>query len=137
LGEDKRQIDALVSLAIALMVVAVNWATDIITGMMPFLAIALVSILVFLLLYGFVASDKDGKGIEVPKWAKIVMAVIATAVVIIALIVASDQWDTVYNFLFKEGNDGFWTNFFIIVVVVVAVVAVLLGGRKGKVSSES
>ena len=131
LGDDKKQIDSLVALSIALIVVAINWATDVITQMMPFLAITLVSILVFLLIYGFVASDNE-KGIEFPTWAKGVFAIIATLVVIIALIVSTGQWDKVYDFVVGGDNSSFWTNAILIVAVVVVVVVVLLSG-KGKV----
>src|SRR3989344_8182827 len=66
LGEEKSQIDALIALSIALIVVAFSWSTDIVISLMPFLAVCLVILLVFMLLYGFVASDNE-KGLELSK----------------------------------------------------------------------
>jgi hypothetical protein len=129
LGEYKRQIDALIALSIALIFVAFGWATDIVTKMMPFLAIALVTILVFMLIFGFVASDKEG--LEIPKPLKIVGAVFATVVVVISLIVATGQWNIIYDSLFgAEGISDVWVNIILVVVVVAAVAAVIFTGGK-------
>jgi hypothetical protein len=129
LGEGKHQIDALVSLSIALIVVAFGWATDIITKMMPFLAISLVTILVFMLLYGFIASDIK-KGLEIPDWLKRVGVAFATVVVVIALIVATGQWDRIYNSIFTgEGISGLWADIILVIIVIAAASAVVLSGK--------
>jgi hypothetical protein len=131
LGEDKRQIDALIALSIALIFVAFSWATDIVTKMMPFLAIALVTILVFLLLFGFIASGKEG--LDIPKWLKNVGAVFATVVVVIALIVSTGQWDKIYDSIFGvDGITDTWMNIILVIIVVAAVAAVIFSGGKSK-----
>ena len=131
LGEGKSQIDAMVALVIALIVVAVGWATDVITKMMPFLAIAVVVMLVFLIIYGFVASGKEG--FEIPDNLKIGAGILAAIVVIIALLVATGQWDKVYNSLFKGGEiSDLWSNIILILVIIAAVLVVLFSGRKRK-----
>ncbi len=127
-GEDKRQIDALIALSIALIFVAFGWATEIITNMMPFLAIALVTILVFMLIFGFVASGENG--LEIPFYLKIAGVVFATVVVVIALIVATGQWEVIYGSLFGEGAmSEIWVNIILVVVVVAAVAAVVFSGK--------
>src|SRR3989338_5371997 len=56
LGDGKKQIDALVALSIALLVISVAYALKIISGLAPFLAVGLVIILVFMLLTGMVSK---------------------------------------------------------------------------------
>lgn len=128
LGEGKRQIDALIALSIGLIVVAFSWATNIISNLMPFLAISVVVILVFIILYGFVASGKEG--LEIPKNLKIGIGVLAAIVTIIALIVATGQWDYVVNSLFVNGQPtGLAANILIIAIIVGALVIVLFTGK--------
>jgi hypothetical protein len=123
-GDDKRQIDALIALSIALIFVAFNWATDWIINMMPILAVALVSILVFLLIYGFVASGQDG--LEIPNWIKNVAILIATAVVIFSILFASGYWEYVYDSFFSGGEvSGFWVDVIIILFVIGLLVLVV------------
>lgn len=137
LGDDKRQIDALVSLAVALIVIAFSWATDIIAKLMPFLAIGIVVLLVFLLLYGFVASDKD-EGLKLHKNLKIAIGVVIVIFVVIAVIVATGKWDTVYNSIFKgEGISDLWANILLIAIVGGVLAIVIFTGRDKKSSSSS
>jgi len=130
LGEGKNQIDALVALSVALIFVAFNWATQIVTEMMPYLAIALVAILVFVLIYGFVATDKEN-GLTFPNWVKIGVGVLAVVVVAVSLLVATGQWDKIIDG-FEDGGvlSEFWVNLLVLVVVAAAVVAVVWGGKK-------
>jgi len=129
LGENKKQIDALIALSIGLIVVAFSWATNIISNLMPFLAISVVVILVFVILYGFVASGKEG--LEMPKNLKIGFGVLAGIVTIIALIVATGQWNYVINSLFVSGEPtGLASNILIIAIIIGALVVVLFTGKK-------
>lgn len=124
-GEDKRQIDSLIALSIALIVVAFSWATDIIVNLMPFLAITLVSILAFFLIFGFVASDNE-HGLSIPNYMKYIGALIATIVVVISLLVASGYWGNVYDSIFSGGQiGGYWIEIIIILVVIGLLVLVV------------
>jgi len=138
LGEDKRQVDALVSLAIALIVVAFGWATGIIVNLMPWLAIGVVVLLVFLVLYGFVASNDEG-GFKLHKNLKIGLGVIIGIFVIIAIIVATGYWDTVYDSLMGGEINDIWSNILLIAIIVGALAVAIFSGRNrgnGKGSSE-
>ena len=73
LGEGKAQIDALVALAIGLILIGVPGPRDIIVGIMPWMAVGVAVILTFLILYGFVAGDLSGA--KTPVWMKIVFGV--------------------------------------------------------------
>lgn len=132
LGEDKKQIDAIVSLSIALIVVAFSWATGIITNLMPFLAVSVVVLLVFFILFGFVASSNE-KGIEIPRQLKIGIGVLAGVVTIAALIVATGQWNNVYNSLINGGGPtSLASNILIIAIIIAALVTVLTTSKKKK-----
>ncbi|MFA6023027.1 MAG: hypothetical protein WC781_02990 [Candidatus Pacearchaeota archaeon] len=130
LGEGKQQIDALAALSIALIFVAFSWATGIVTKLMPFLAVSVVVILVFLILFGFVSSTNE-KGLELPKWLQYGFLVIIIIAVIIAVIVATGQWDFVYNSLFVSGEPTGWgSNIIIIAILIAAITTVVISGKK-------
>ena len=57
LGDGKNSADALVALAVGLIVSTVGYATDIIRRLVPFLGVSLVVILVFLLLVAIFFSE--------------------------------------------------------------------------------
>lgn len=116
LGEDKRQIDALIALSIALITIAFSWATDIIVNLMPFLAVCAVILLVFLILYGFVASGKEG--LEINKGIMWTIVILVTIALIIAVIVVTGQWDRVYNWMFIDyGSGPIWGNILLVAII--------------------
>src|SRR3989304_792800 len=59
LGKGKKQTDAIIALVAGLIVVAVGSATKIINNLLPVLAVGLVVLLVFFLLWGF--AFKEGE----------------------------------------------------------------------------
>ncbi|HLD97853.1 MAG TPA: hypothetical protein VI815_00850 [Candidatus Nanoarchaeia archaeon] len=130
LGDNKKQIDALVALSVALIAVAFSYATGIISKLMPFLAVAVVILLVFLILYGFVASSNE-KGLIIPpsvQWGFFVLIVIA---VIIAVIWATGQLDTVYGWVVNGGQPtGIATNILLVAIIVGAMIVVLAPWKK-------
>lgn len=133
LGKDKRQIDALVSLAIALMVVAFSWATQIISLLMPFLAVSLVVLLVFMLLIGMINKEDESWDTMFPTWIKLSMTIIIIIAVVIAVIVATGQWDFVFGFLWNEGGPtDVLVNIIFLGVIVGAILTVLFSGKGGK-----
>ena len=129
LGEDKRQIDALVALAVGLIVVAFSWATNIIAGLMPFLAVSVVILLVFMILYGFVASDMR-EGLKLPKQLQYCIGILAGIALIIAVIVATGQWDLVVNSLFKQGAPTDLASTILLVALIGGALAVVLSSGK-------
>jgi len=56
LGDERRQIDAIVALVIGLMFVAFDGPNNIIVNMVPIFGIALVVLLIFMVLLGFLYS---------------------------------------------------------------------------------
>ena len=129
LGDDKKQIDAIIGLIIGLILIAFGPARDIVVKLQVFLAVFVAILLVFMLLYGFVSGKKDGDVLA--KGWKYAFYAIITISLVIALIVITGYWGTVQDFLFNsEGGSQLWINGLIIVVIVGAMIAVLVGKDK-------
>ncbi len=136
LGDDKKQIDALVALSIALIVVALPWPTEVIVNLMPFLAVSVTILLVFMILFGFVATSPD-KGFEVPKGVKIGLGILIVIGLVIAVLVATGQWERVYYSLFVNyGSSNTLTNLVLLVIVIGAIVVVVFPFGKSKFGSK-
>jgi len=131
LGEDKKQIDAIVGLLVGLFLIAFPAARDIVVKLMPFLAVCVAILLVFMLLYGFVSGKKEGDILS-KGWKYAFYALIAISL-IIALIVITGYWDTLTNYLFNDATGSqIWINALVIIVIAGAIIAVL--SDKGKSS---
>jgi len=131
LGKGKRQIDAIVSLVIGLSTVAFGKATGIIIALMPFLAVSLVVVVVFMILVG--AFYKEGE-FGVHKGIKIAGGIIAFIAVVVAVVYISGAWEFIQS-LFEGGVSDLAANILFIALIVVAVVVVVVFGKAP--SSES
>ena len=134
LGEGKRQINAIIALVVGLILIGFPYPRGIIVKLVPFLAVALVILFVFMLLYGFVMGKKDGDVLN--KGVKIALGIIVALAVVVAVLWASGSWDGVYDFLTKEGSGAIWMNTLIIVVIGGAMAIVLASGGKNKSSDK-
>ena len=132
LGDEKHQINSIIALVIGLITIAFSWATNVIINLMPFLAVSAVVLLVFLILYGFVASTNK-EGLTLNKNLVTALGVLAGIVVVIALIVATGQWNTVYNWLFVDyGTGPIWGNILLFAIVIGALILVWSSGKSKK-----
>ena len=127
LGKDKRQTDAIVALVVGLIVVAVGSATDIITGLMPILAVGLVVLLAFFLLWGI--AFQQGQ-FAVPSGVKWAIGVIAAITLVIAVLYLTGSWDYLKNI--TSGGEPIITNVVFIVLIIIAVAVVVGFGRKSE-----
>jgi hypothetical protein len=126
LGEGKKQTDAIVALVIGLIVVSFANAVGIINSLMPFLAVGLVVILVFLLLWGFVF--KEGS-FDVPPIVRWIFGGIVVIAVVIAVLYVTGKWDFVAGIFTGNGSaSDLLVNVIFIVLVIAAILAVVLGG---------
>jgi len=132
LGKGKAQIDALIALSIALMLIVFPKPRDIIVYMMPWVAVAAAVILVFFILYGFVAGPNPTSG----KWQKIVFGVLAGIFVLVLLIFITGFWDILFDLL-EGGYGDIWSNIILIIVIVGAVAVAVASGKKGGSSGSS
>ncbi len=126
LGEGKAQIDALVGLAVGLIVIGFPVPRNIIVNLMPWMAVGVSVILVFLILYGFVAGDLSGD--KVPKWMKVTFGVLAGLFVIGVVMYVTKLWSLVLGG-FSFGSE-FWVNVAVIALIVGAMIVAVTGAKK-------
>ena len=115
LGDGKKQIDALVSLSIALLVISVAYALKITSGLAPFLAVGLVIILVFMLLTGMVSKG----ALELKSGWVTFFTILAFVAVIIAVLFITDAFSFLKSFFGK--NSSWLPNVVLIIVVGAAI----------------
>ena len=133
LGDGKRQIDAIISLVIALVFVSFGSATDVVVRMIPILGVALVVILIFMLLFGFVHR---GEGFEMPSGLRITVGILAGILVIAMVLILTGGLDFVVNFIYGA-NTGLFINGILIVIIIGAIAAVVWGGKSNNSGGES
>jgi len=130
LGSEKSQIDALVSLAIALIFVITPPARDFVVNFTPWVAVGISVILVFLLLYGFVAGDLS----STPNWMKITFGTLSGLFVIALIIYFSGIWSNpnLQSFFSMKDSGSIWANILLLIIIGGALAAVLANSGKGK-----
>jgi len=136
LGEGKNQIDALIALAVALILIVTPTPRQYIVDMIPWLAVALAVLLIFLLVYGFVASGKEG--LSIPAWVKNAVLWLGIIFVVILVLNITGYIDTITGWF--DGTDDLWANVIILVIIGFAIFFALggkMGGDKGSSKSSS
>ncbi|MDP2672379.1 MAG: hypothetical protein Q8O84_01040 [Nanoarchaeota archaeon] len=129
LGEEKRQINALISFVIGLIFVSAVYPKIFVGNMILFLSVAIVIVFVVLMLWGFVFSTKEGfvmtSGM---KWG---LFAVITIALIIGILWASGVSGRVYDFLFNQSwSEAFWTNLIFVILIGVALAAVIRSSGK-------
>jgi len=124
LGENTRQINAIIGLVTGLILIAFSFARDVVVLLMPFLAVSAVVLLIFMLLYGFVWGKKDGDVLH--KGVKIALVIIVALGVVSMVLFATGWWNNIYDFLFNRADTGqIWINVFMVIVVAASIIAVV------------
>ena len=126
LGDDKQQIDAMVSLVIGLLLIGVPVARDIVVGLMPWLAVGLATMLVFFLLYGFVAGDLTNE--NMPKNMRNTFGALAALFTIAVLWNVTPLGDLIYGWLSAGASEDIWVSG-VMIAVIIGVMAVAVKGR--------
>ena len=128
LGEDKKQLNALISFVIGLIFLSVlSEQREMIVGnLILFLTIALVVMFVALLLWGFVSGGDFKEDILKNKGVKWVVGIAVIVAVVAALIWATGMDSGVIDLLFEQSwSDALWTNVAFVVVIAIALALVL------------
>ena len=126
LGEGKKQIDALVALAIGLLVCGVGYVLQFTQQIIPFMAVVMIIILVFLIL---TAMFWPGE-IDMHKNIRTGFGVLVFIVVIIAVLVFTGAWDAIKQW-FGDGQ-GIASNVILVVIVLAVIAFAYFGGGKEK-----
>jgi len=129
-GDEKKQLNAIAAITVALIFTGFLYPKEIVTNLVLFLAVAIVVLLVFLMLYGFVASGKEG--FEIEGWLKnTFLGIIAVAVIVAVLwAVGIGNANSIFDFLFEQDWSGvFWTNLVFIIFIVVAIVTAIKSSK--------
>ena len=133
LGEGKRQVDAIVALVTGLLVISFAQAIGIIVQLIPFLAVSLVIILVFMLLVGSFHKEGDFLG-KKTKTALMILVIIA---VVIAVLIITNAWEYIYDIILLGGDSNIVINIIFIVVIILAVIFVMVGSKAKSGSDKS
>jgi hypothetical protein len=130
LGKGKKQIDALVSLAVALIVVAFGNYVQIIGEMVAFMGVAIVVILIFLILTG--AFYEQGS-FKLGNNAKMIGMGVVIIAVVVALLIYTGAWGYIKNLFSGQSGGGILSNVVFVIVIAAAVAAVAFtgGGKSG------
>ncbi len=127
LGDGKRQLDAIIALAIALIVISFAQAVGIILQLIPFLAVSIVVLLVLFLLLGSFWKD------SIPKGYQTFLAIIATTAVAIAITYFTGAWEWLLDVITgKTGDSEIVSNVLFVIIIAAAIATVVLKGKEKK-----
>ena len=130
LGKDKKQIDALVGIVFGLITITFAKAVGIINQLLPFLSVAVILVLVFLILVGFMhKGDEKFVWDEGLKKVVVVMAFVAVA---IAGLFFTGAWDYLASKFSGPDGSSLVTNIVFILIIVGGFLIVWFGGGKEK-----
>lgn len=124
LGKEKKQINAIIAFAIALLFVAFSNYVTMVKQFSIVLVISLVVIFVFLLIWGFVWGEKTGDPLKEATALKWVIGLIGFIVVIVATLVITGYWDKIPT------NSELVSNVVFIIIIIAAIATVLSSGAK-------
>ncbi|HVY01265.1 MAG TPA: hypothetical protein VHA12_00685 [Candidatus Nanoarchaeia archaeon] len=128
LGEGKNQLDALVSFSVALLTIAFANAVSVIVQLVPVLAVGLVVLLVFMVMWGM--AYEPGK-FEMHKYVKYAIGILAAIVTAGAVLYYTGSIDTISDY-FDTSSDGLWSNILFVVLVAGAIAVVMaFSGKSG------
>jgi len=128
LGDGKKQLNALTAFVIGLIVVSVSYPTEVINNLILFLTVAMISVFVILLLWGFVSADAK-EGFKLEGWMKWLLWIVVGISFIIAMLWATGVGTDFTDLFLKQDWSGeFWTNATFIIVIAVALALILKSG---------
>lgn len=118
LGENT-QVLAWVSVAIAIIFVAVPFARNVVNQLVPFLAVMAVIFLIFMILYGFILQGD----VKIEGGLKAFFLIVILASLAVAILAATGYWDNIVNFV--NTQTGIVVNIFIVIVLAIVVFVVV------------
>ena len=125
LGDEKKQINAIIAFVIGLIFISFSTYVGITTNIMGVVAVVAVVLLVFMMLFAFASGEKE---LKIPNGVKYTLWILISIVLLISILVFTGYWEKIANQL-MTGNTV-TANIIFIVIIVVAVIVVLWGGKK-------
>ena len=129
LGEEKKQINALVAFVIGLIFVSVLSPKEVVNNLILFLTIAIVIVFIVLLLWGFIAGEEGLKWGNAPKALKWIIGIAIIIAVVIAVLWAAGVTGIIDSLFNQSWSNDVWTNIIFVVIVAIAL-AIILGSKK-------
>ena len=127
LGEDKKQLNALLSFIVSLVFVGAIFPKLVVENMILFLSVSMIIVFVGLLLWGFITGQEakiDTNGV------KIAVGIVLVLVLIGAILWATGWYGGLFDFITGSSiGSSFWTNVLFIVMIAVALAIVLKTGK--------
>lgn len=128
-GDGKRQVNALTSFVVALIFIGFVLPKQIVTNLVLYFSVALIIILVFMILFGFVSADKDG--LKPQRWMTWVFGILIGVSLIVAVFWASGSLDYIINLLFYQSwSKTLWVNVMFVLIIAGAIAFAFSGGKK-------
>jgi hypothetical protein len=132
LGDDKHQLNAMLSAVIGLIFVGVAFPKQIVGNLILFLTVAVVVIFVALILWGFTSGGELGTDFLENKGLKWTFGIVIFIAMIIAVLWSMGIQGGAIDLLFRQSwSETFWTNVAFIVVIAIALAVALKGGDSG------
>jgi len=126
LGDDKKQIDAIVALVVGLLLISFAQATGIILQLIPFMAVSLVVFLVFLILVG--SFHKQGEDL-LGKGMKSFLLILVLIAVTIAVVYITNFWQWIID-TYYSADSSIVSSIIFIAIIIGAVAFVLKSSVK-------
>ncbi|MEK6909068.1 MAG: hypothetical protein AABX23_03390 [Nanoarchaeota archaeon] len=131
LGDDKKQIDAMVALVFGLVTITFARAVGIINQLLPFLAVAIIMILVFMILIALFYKNGDGSETKLYGAFKTIMMILAFVAVVIAGLYFTGAWDYL-SYKFSEPGSNLVTNIVFIAIIIGGFLVIFFGDKQKK-----
>ena len=128
LGDGKAQIDAIVGMVVGLILIGYSYQTGVIISLMAWLAVGVAIILVFMILYGFVAGDLSAG--NMPKELKYTFGALAGIFTVGIVLYVSGLWENLWDSF--GGSSEVWMNVVMVFLVLTVIGVAIKGGKSGK-----
>lgn len=126
LGDDKKQLNALVAFVMGLIFLSAVQPKMIVGNLILFLTVALIVMFVALLLWGFVSGGELKTDFLKNKAVKWVVGIGVMVAVVFAILWAAGIDAGIIDLLFKQSwSSALWTNIAFVVVIAIALALVL------------
>ena len=130
LGDGKRQIDSIVALVMALILVGFANARGIIVDLVTVMSVVLIVTLVFMILYGFVGGTTDKGFLNKP--LQIVIGIVGLAAIVITLLISTGVLPLLKDYFLLPGPSQVGQTIIVLLVVAIVFVIAVTTGKSEK-----